>query len=134
MCDAKLSPGDTIPATNYMFKVKNRNTRIRCETCSKLSIQTPSERRQWRQFGSICNLSRSVMKTSARFPKHILKHGKVVPKRFKLRFSSNKSKCNPEDKLYKFSTINFIKPTKLFKGILKYHCLEKFKKLLHKHY
>ena len=33
--------------TNYMFKVNNRNTRARCETGSKLTIQTP-ERRQWR--------------------------------------------------------------------------------------
>ena len=38
------------PAGNYMFKVKNRNTRIRCEICSKLTIKTP-ERRQWCRFG-----------------------------------------------------------------------------------
>ena len=35
------------PAGNYMFKVNNRNTRTRCEICSKLTIKTP-ERRQWR--------------------------------------------------------------------------------------
>ena len=35
------------PAGNYMFKVNNRNTRTRCETCSKLTIKTP-ERRHWR--------------------------------------------------------------------------------------
>ena len=29
---------DVIPAGNYMFKVKNRNTRARCEICSKLTI------------------------------------------------------------------------------------------------
>ena len=29
-----------------MFKVKNRNTRKRCEICSKLPIKTPA-RRQW---------------------------------------------------------------------------------------
>ena len=29
-----------------MFKVNNRNTRTRCEICSKLTIKTP-ERRQW---------------------------------------------------------------------------------------
>ena len=33
------------PAGNYMFKVNNRNTRTRCEICSKLTIKTP-ERRQ----------------------------------------------------------------------------------------
>ena len=33
------------PAVNYMFKVNNRNTRTRCEICSKLTIKTP-ERRQ----------------------------------------------------------------------------------------
>ena len=29
------------PANIYMFKVKNRNTGIRCEICSKLTIKTP---------------------------------------------------------------------------------------------
>ena len=29
---------------NYMFKVNNRNTRIRCEICSKLTIKTPERR------------------------------------------------------------------------------------------
>ena len=33
------------PAGNYMFKVNNRNTRTRCEVCSKLTIKT-LERRQ----------------------------------------------------------------------------------------
>ena len=27
--------------SNYMFKVNNRNTRTRCELCSKLTIKTP---------------------------------------------------------------------------------------------
>ena len=29
------------PAGNYMFKVSNRNTRTRCEKCSKLTTKTP---------------------------------------------------------------------------------------------
>ena len=33
-----------------LLKVNNRNTRTRCEICSKLTIKTP-ERRQWRRFG-----------------------------------------------------------------------------------
>ena len=33
-----------------MFKVNNRNTRIRYEICSKLTIKTP-ERRHWRHSG-----------------------------------------------------------------------------------
>ena len=36
------------PGINYIFKVKNRNTRTRCELCSKLTIKTP-ERSQWRR-------------------------------------------------------------------------------------
>ena len=32
------------PAGNYMFKVNNRNTRTRCEICSKLTIKTPARR------------------------------------------------------------------------------------------
>ena len=41
---------DCYPASNYMFKVSNRNTRIRCEICSKLIRKIP-ERRQWRRSG-----------------------------------------------------------------------------------
>ena len=33
------------PANNYLLKVDNRNTRKRCDICSKLTIKTP-ERRQ----------------------------------------------------------------------------------------
>ena len=29
-----------VPAGNYMFKFNNRNTRTRCEICSKLTIKT----------------------------------------------------------------------------------------------
>ena len=39
-----------IPAGNYMFKVNNRNTRTRCEICSKLTIKTP-ERCHLRRSG-----------------------------------------------------------------------------------
>ena len=35
-----------IPADNYTFKVSNRNTKTRCEICSKLTIKMP-ERRHW---------------------------------------------------------------------------------------
>ena len=34
----------------YLPKVNNRNTRTRCEICSKLTIKI-SERRQWRRSG-----------------------------------------------------------------------------------
>ena len=37
---------EVIPAVNCMFKVNNRNTRTRCEICSKLTIKTP-ERPFW---------------------------------------------------------------------------------------
>ena len=38
------------PVNIYLLKFNNRNTRKRCEICSKLSIKTP-ERRQWRRSG-----------------------------------------------------------------------------------
>ena len=41
---------DVTPAGNYMFKVNYRNTRTRCEICSKLTIKT-SERHHWRRSG-----------------------------------------------------------------------------------
>ena len=40
----------TYPADNYMFKLNNKNTRTRCEICSKLTTKTP-ERRNWRRPG-----------------------------------------------------------------------------------
>ena len=36
----------SFPAGNYTFKVNNRNTRTRCEICSKLTIKTPERRRR----------------------------------------------------------------------------------------
>ena len=38
-----------LQVSNYFFKVNSRNTRTRCEICSKLTIKTP-ERRQWHQL------------------------------------------------------------------------------------
>ena len=35
------------PTGNYMFKVNNRNTRRRYETCSKLTIKTPQRCLAW---------------------------------------------------------------------------------------
>ena len=32
------------PVENYMFKVNDRNTRTRCEICSKLTIKTSETR------------------------------------------------------------------------------------------
>ena len=34
------------PAGIYLLKVNNRNTRTRCEICSKLTIKTPERRRR----------------------------------------------------------------------------------------
>ena len=41
---------NTFPAGIYLLKVKNRNTRTRCEICSKFAIKIP-ERRHWRRYG-----------------------------------------------------------------------------------
>ena len=38
------------PVGNYMLKINNRNTRTRCEICSKLTIRKP-EQRQWCHSG-----------------------------------------------------------------------------------
>ena len=39
-----------IPANKYMLKVHNKNTRKRCEICSKFTIKTP-ERLHWLRSG-----------------------------------------------------------------------------------
>ena len=49
----KVCQTDTSPVGIYMFKVNNRNTRTRCEICSKL-IKTP-ERCQWRRSSDFIN-------------------------------------------------------------------------------
>ena len=36
--------GNSIPAGNYAFKVNNRNTRVRSDICSKLTIKAPQRR------------------------------------------------------------------------------------------
>ena len=35
---------DSYPANIYLFKVNNKNTRKRCEICSKLTVKTPERR------------------------------------------------------------------------------------------
>ena len=46
------------PAGNYMFKVNNRNTRARCEICSKLTINIPERRqRLWTYFTRCSSVS-----------------------------------------------------------------------------
>ena len=44
----------TQPADNSLLKVNNRDTRKRCEICSKLTIEIP-ERRQWHHPTRICS-------------------------------------------------------------------------------
>ena len=41
---------EDLPVSICLLKVNNRNTRTRCEICSKLTIKTP-ERRHWRRSG-----------------------------------------------------------------------------------
>ena len=38
--EVKLQLKEVNLAGNYMFKVNNRNTRTRCEICSKLTMKT----------------------------------------------------------------------------------------------
>ena len=40
----------SLPAGIYLFKVSNRNTRTRCEICSKLTIKTPKRRQGFLWF------------------------------------------------------------------------------------
>ena len=49
-CDKIKDKRTKIPVGIYLLKVNNKNTRTRCEICSKLTIKT-SERYQWRRSG-----------------------------------------------------------------------------------
>ena len=46
---------------NYMFKVNNRNTSLRCEICSKLTIKTPEQRRSGVFIVNFENISHLVL-------------------------------------------------------------------------
>ena len=43
-------PTKSVPSRYLLAQMNNRNTRTRCEICSKLIIKTP-ERPQWRRSG-----------------------------------------------------------------------------------
>ena len=43
---------ETFPSGIYLLKVNKRNTRTKCEICSKLTIKIP-ERRHWRLCSSV---------------------------------------------------------------------------------
>ena len=47
------------PAGTYLLKVNNRNTRVRCEICSKLTIKTPERRRSSVFISNFEHISRS---------------------------------------------------------------------------
>ena len=48
--NTKNKPMSFYPAGIYLLKVNNRNTRTKCEICSKITIKIP-ERGQWRRSG-----------------------------------------------------------------------------------
>ena len=50
----------TIPVGIYLLKVNNRNTRTRCEICSKLTIKTPEWRQRHRSGVFIVNFEHTL--------------------------------------------------------------------------
>ena len=53
ICDREGEEFDSFPVGNYMFKVNNRNTRTRCEICSKLTTKVVLNGGIWRATGSV---------------------------------------------------------------------------------
>ena len=41
VCRVRIDKDRLFPAVSYMLKVNNRNTRAKCEKCSKLTIKVP---------------------------------------------------------------------------------------------
>ena len=64
----KILPGNCFPfpACNYIIKVTNRNTRTRCEICSKLTIKTPKQR-HWRRSTVFIDNSERILHLSLVF-------------------------------------------------------------------
>ena len=58
-----------------MFKVKNRNTRTRYKTCSKLTIKTP-EWYHWRRSGILNGIKVQVLFGKNIEKKHLHRHDK----------------------------------------------------------
>ena len=48
--NSRMKGEHCVSANIYLFKVSNRNTREKCEICSKLTIKSP-KRRHWRRSG-----------------------------------------------------------------------------------
>ena len=42
ICSCEPWPKENSPAGIYLFKVNNKNTKTRCEICSKSTIKTPN--------------------------------------------------------------------------------------------
>ena len=61
---------------HYLFKVNNKNTRKRCEICSKLTIKTP-ERCHWYHSGVFIVNFEQISHTSLIFP--LLTLNKLIP-------------------------------------------------------
>ena len=81
-----------------MFKVNNRNIRIRCEICSKLTIETP-ERRHWPTAGlsQIMGTKYSRMDLVKFVPK-VHQHSKLIPKGYQ-KLRHNAGSQSPAEKI-----------------------------------
>ena len=53
-CGFSFNTVDTNPANIYLFKVNNKNTRKRCEICSKSTIKTSND------VGDFVNIRKEV--------------------------------------------------------------------------
>ena len=52
---------ENIPVGIYLVKVNNRNTRTRCEICSKLTIKTPEPRQCYNKNRQISRKTKRVI-------------------------------------------------------------------------
>ena len=65
------------PAGSYMFKANNRNTRTKCEICSKLTINTPERRQELfneNVIGCFCKKASGVVLVSLLWT-YVIKEG-----------------------------------------------------------
>ena len=91
------------PASIYLFKVNNGNTRTMCEICSKLTITIPKQN-QWRRSGVFIvnfeQISHIVLVVPLLALNNQMPAGTFLKKVFRNETKTEPTKCKPQPKSF----------------------------------
>ena len=89
----------TSPAGIYLLKVNNRNTRTRCEICSKFTIKTPENQHLHLFYATLYNALENLMKAS------LFLLQKFVEESLKMNMCNRKGISPFYDRILKFTRL-----------------------------